>query len=471
MNRFKLPKKSLGDVDADTAANLIAAAVDIALVVDKKGVIRDLSFGSDSLAAELDSRWRGQLWLDTVTVESRPKIEALLRDGPGVLGSRWRQVNHLLDGQRADLPVSYRVVPLPNASRVVAVGRDLSEMSSLQHRLMDVSQAIEREFARARFAEGRFNLLFQMASEAVLVLEAGTQRITEANPAATALLGAGARRASHRVFPEGFEAAGTQAIQAMLTMVTAAGRADAVQARRVEGGQEWRVSASLFRNGSGAYFLVQLAPLHANQSPVVRQSRSKVVELIESSPDGFVVTDLEGRVLFANRAFLDVAQLSTEEQARGKTLERWIGRPGADLAILLSNLRQHQSVRLFATVLRGEFGSDAEVEVSAVAVPEGEQPCLGFSIRSVDRRDLAPRRPVGEFPRSVAQLTEMVGKVALKDMVRETTDVIERNCIEAALQLTGDNRASTAEVLGLSRQSLYVKLRRLGIGESEGEEE
>jgi DNA-binding NtrC family response regulator len=36
-------------------------------------------------------------------------------------------------------------------------------------------------------------------------------------------------------------------------------------------------------------------------------------------------------------------------------------------------------------------------------------------------------------------------------------------CIEAALDLTHNNRASAAEMLGLSRQSLYVKLRRFGI--------
>ena len=47
--------------------------------------------------------------------------------------------------------------------------------------------------------------------------------------------------------------------------------------------------------------------------------------------------------------------------------------------------------------------------------------------------------------------------------MRETTDLIERLCIEAALEITGDNRASAAEMLALSRQSLYVKLRRYGL--------
>ena len=63
------------------------------------------------------------------------------------------------------------------------------------------------------------------------------------------------------------------------------------------------------------------------------------------------------------------------------------------------------------------------------------------------------------------QVTELVGRVPLKELVRESSDVIERLCIEAALELTDDNRASAAEILGLSRQSLYAKLRRYGLGD------
>ena len=82
-----------------------------------------------------------------------------------------------------------------------------------------------------------------------------------------------------------------------------------------------------------------------------------------------------------------------------------------------------------------------------------------------DRR-LPPETRAGrDLPRSVGQLTELIGRVALKDLVRESTDMIERLCIEAALELTNDNRASAAEMLGLSRQSLYVKLRRYGLGD------
>ena len=186
---------------------------------------------------------------------------------------------------------------------------------------------------------------------------------------------------------------------------------------------------------------------------------------MDSGPDAVVVTEADGRILACNPAFVDLAQLASEEQARGESLERWLGRPGVDLNVLLANLRQSETVRLFATTLRGESGAQAEIEISAAVLPGSKPMRIGFTMRNVGRRLPADARAGRELPRSVEQLTELVGRVPLKELVREATDLIERLCIEAALELTRDNRASAAEMLGLSRQSLYVKLRRYGLGD------
>ncbi len=462
---FKAPEKTLGSLDAETAATLILAAADIALVLDRRGIIRDIAVGSEDLSAQGVGKWLGRAWIDTVTAESRPKIETLLREAGAKAAPRWRQVNHP-SPKGADIPVLYSAVQLAEEGRVVAVGRDLRSIAVLQQRLVDAQQSMERDYARLRHAETRYRLLFQIASEAVLIVEAATQKVTEANPAAHALLGVTANRIVGRPFPEGFDAKSTRAVQSMLAAVQAAGKAADVKARLADGGAQFVVSASLFRQEKSVHFLVRLAP-EGGQAPAgaVSGPKSKLLEVVESSPDGFVVTDPEGRILTANRAFLEMVQLATDEQARGELLGQWLGRPGVDLSILLSNLKQHGSVRLFATTVRGEYGSTMEVEISAVAVPHGEQPCLGFTLRSVGRRFTAAARGPRELPRSVEQLTELIGRVPLKELVRETTDVIERLCIEAALELTQDNRATAAEMLGLSRQSLYVKLRRYGIAD------
>jgi DNA-binding NtrC family response regulator len=57
-------------------------------------------------------------------------------------------------------------------------------------------------------------------------------------------------------------------------------------------------------------------------------------------------------------------------------------------------------------------------------------------------------------------MAKLVGQVSMSELVQESTEMIERLCIEAALERTGDNRASAAELLGLSRQALYTKLHR-----------
>jgi DNA-binding NtrC family response regulator len=94
----------------------------------------------------------------------------------------------------------------------------------------------------------------------------------------------------------------------------------------------------------------------------------------------------------------------------------------------------------------------------------GSSPCYGMTIRVLRQRAaFALPRGATTFTRSVTNLAELVGRVPLKELVRETTDMVEQMCIEAALELTNDNRASAAQILGLSRQGLYAKLRRYGI--------
>ena len=48
--------------------------------------------------------------------------------------------------------------------------------------------------------------------------------------------------------------------------------------------------------------------------------------------------------------------------------------------------------------------------------------------------------------------------------------MIEKMCIMTALDLTLNNRVSASEMLGLSRQSLYIKMRRFGITDPNGSE-
>lgn len=465
MKPLRAPEESLGDLDANVAATLLTMATDVALIMDRQGVINDLAFGNEELSTEGHEAWLGQHWVDTVSIESRPKVEALLRDASACRGPKWRQVNHPSD-EGNDLPIRYSAIQIDSTGRIVALGRELRSMASLQQRLVDVQQSMEQEYIRLRHAETRYRLLFQTASEAVLILDAGSRRVSDANPATTQLLELTTDQLAGRIFPEAFEGPDHSVIQNLLDACRRGGRHDEVQVRLGRSDRSFQVSASLFRQEGTAYFLVRLAPAERDlKVEVVPRGKSRLLEVIERLPEGFAVTDFEGRILTINSGFLDLVQLATEEQVQGQFLERWVGRPGIDLNILNANLREHGSVRLFATIVRGEYGTTTDAEVSAVAVAGGDPPCLGFSIRKANRRGATEAATHPPMARSVDQMTELVGRVPLKELVRESTDLIERLCIEAALQLTENNRASAAETLGLSRQSLYVKLRRYGLAD------
>ena len=443
----------------------MAAAADVALVLDEDGVVQDVSLGGMSTVEAEWPEFVGKRWIDTVSEESRSKVEALLRGAGEAVEPQWRQVNHPREGGD-DLPVAYAAMPLGDNGHQVAIGRDLSPLSKLQQQLVQIQQSMERDYARFRQAEARYRFLFQIASEAILVVDAPSNRIVEANPAAGRMLGVSPQRLVDRVFPAGLTDRSMDRAKDYLAAVKTSGEAPEVVVR-ARNGASFRLAASLMRQGGESLLLVHLLPLEDGPlggAPV----NHRLFEIVEHSPDAFVITDLDGRILTVNPAFLEMCQLGASQQAVGKALDAWLGREGVDVPVLIRNLRaEGGAIRLYRTILRGELGTQLDVELSAVSVAEGEEPCLGFSIRVVTApptQDAGDRLPL---PESITQLTELVGQVPLKELVRETTNVIERLCIEAALELTGNNRASAAAMLGLSRQSLYVKLRRYDLIDAE----
>jgi transcriptional regulator PpsR len=224
------------------------------------------------------------------------------------------------------------------------------------------------------------------------------------------------------------------------------------------------VRGEVLQHSDGAVFLLWATPAAA-----VREHGSgadaPLAEAAAVLRDGLAVVDAEGRIQAANAAFLSLAELAQGALAEGQALDQWLGRTPVDVRVLLKNLRQHGVLTPYVTQFRGRYGATAEVEVSGAQLPGSGEPRFALTLRDLTHRSASAPALESDTPRTVDQLTELVGRVPLRDVIRESNDVIERLCIEAALQLTSGNRASAAEMLGLSRQSLYVKLRRYGLME------
>lgn len=440
---------------------LIQASSDLAILIAGDGTIEEVHLGK-AFARERADEWLGRSWADTVTSDTRSKIRSLLDEVKKVEISRFRQVNQVFaDG--IEIPVSFTVLQFDGKGRVLALGRDLRALSDLQKQLVDAQQALERDYWRLRQVETRYRLLFQRSSEAVLFLEAGSRRVVDANEAAGRAFGLPLRELMDLRIPEGLdlEPEETDNLRSYLAAVANSGKADPITLTLSEG-SVWDFHASLVREDRDQIFLAHLSPTGRVRDDVDHREK-RWVQLLENAPDGWVVTDMDARVVAVNRAFLDLVQLSSEEEALGQSLGKWLGRPGADLTVLLANLQKFGVVRLFPTTLLGELDMDTEVELSGILLEEVDPPVVGIVVRNVSRRLAVDRGARRNLTSTMDELTHQVGKVSLKELVQNTTAVVEAHFIEAALELTDDNRTAAAELLGVSRQSLYTKLRRYNL--------
>ncbi len=439
VSHFKSPRDSIGNLDAETAARVMAASSDVAMVIDREGIIRDVAISATDLPMDGFNNMIERRWVDTVGVESRRKVEEMLRDVAGKGDSRWREINQ--QAGKNSIPFRYVALDAGRDGNVIALGRDLRGVSVLQQKLLQAQQSMERDYIRLRQAESRYRVLFQIASEAVLIVDQATKKIVEAEARDTALT--------------------------LLNDSTASAQTDPVRVRLADGRNDFSASASLFRQDGATHVLVRLVSPRDEAPLAEDDSKLKLLRVLNRIPDAFVVTDEGMNIIDSNLSFLELTQLASAEAAKNQSLSRFIGRPGVDLTVLMANLREHGWVRNFGTVIRTVYGAQEDVELSAVSVREGLESYFGLVIRPSKREQASPTEQRRELPRTAEQLTQLVGRVSLREIVGETTDVIERMCIEAALNLTSNNRASAAEILGLSRQSLYSKLNRYGLGSSE----
>jgi transcriptional regulator PpsR len=446
--------EAFGGLPADAAIRGLVAACDIALLVNDRGIIETVTLGAADLADHGVNEWPGQRWADTVLPENRAKIDAMLT-GEGD-PSRWRQVNH--PSTSGDVPIRYLAIDTGDQGRILAVGRDMRAAAVQQQRLLRAQQAMERDSLQLRQLEARYRLLFDSAQDAIIVIDATSRRVSDINPAARRLSGIGNIAIDGEAFTTLVSATDREAVSAQLGSIAAAAQSHPAR-MTLANGTVCLMSATLFRQDRSSFLLVRLRPIEDRGA----SSERPLLEVLERMPDAFVLTDAALNIIVGNGAFLDLVHALRRDDITGAPMSRFIGRPGIDLATLEQQLAEHGTVRNFATIVRAIDGRDEDVEVSAVTSVEGGEMRHGFSIRSASR-SVATAIDDRQLPRSVEQLTELVGRVSLKEIVRESTDLIERLCIEAALTYTADNRASAAEILGLSRQSLYSKLHRHGLG-------
>ena len=451
-------------VAPEMLGDLIAAASDLAIVVTPEGRVLSVLLGSASHGdanpiGPLD-HWEGADLRRHLTPESVPKLDAALEAMAEGRAARPAELNHT-DAAAPDLPVRYSFHSIGPGGAVLMMGRDLRPIAEMQQRLVRAQAALERDYEAGRALETRYRVLLASVREPIAFVSLATGRIADLNAPAARLLGAGVSDLTGVGLAGEIE--GRRRSELLEALGTTDGDGASVTAQARRSGREITLRSVPFRSGGERLALVRIearAPAAGGGGVEAALGR-----LFERGADAVAIVDAAGSIRQANEAFQTLIDAAGPAAVEGRPIADFLARGSADLKVLRDAAGAAGTVRLYATALTTAFGGRVPVEISATALGGGEDGPDGFALvfRDVARAEAlrgsgSPADSgAGGFGRPVA---ELVGSAPLRDIVAQTTDAVERLCIATAVELTGNNRVAAAEMLGLSRQSLYVKLRK-----------
>lgn len=448
---------ALSPLATELATTIARVASDIALVIDKDGVISSVAEGA-AVQAQGCGQWVGRRWIDTVSAGTRPKIQSLLDEvaRSGVV-SRRREVSH--PGRGGDeLPVTWSAIRLGADGPVLAVGRDLRAVAAIQQRFVEAQQDMERHYWSRRQAENRYQLLFQVANDAVLVLDAQSLRVLEANGASALLLGHELSLIQGRPLTDSLPPSARAAVAELLATTRSTGRAGEIRVRAPATPGALDISATPFKADDQQQILLRARRDDPAAGKADSLALSRMAEFVETTPDAVVITDAAGSILMANPAFLRLCRQADETRLRGQALPALLLDAAGGWSRLVARVRGAGMVSNLPLEVGSLDGSSQSVRVSAALMAEGEQACLGFILRPAHR---LPAHLAGDDV--LTGLLDQVGRVPLADLLVEVAHRAERQLIESALLRTGGQRAAAAHALGMTPEALELRIQRHGL--------
>ncbi len=449
---------------------IVQTAADLAIVLDTEGTVKSVIVNPLNPTLGRLDHWKDRDIREFMAEDSLSKLEKQLeayRVGEA-RPSDAIEVNHF-DNANWEFPIRYTLHKTGRDDIILMLGRDLRPIAELQHRLVKAQLALEKDYETHRDYETRYRVIMEAARDALVLVDVASGRIVDLNSTAAQLLGGEPSGLAGSAFTQEFEGRRRGEFIESLVIVAGDESTGPMRVTTRRGQSEVLIDPVVFRAAGDKTLLCRIEPAQTAET-VAAELAQALGGLFRSAPDAMVFTDANGLIKTANDAFLGLCDAGQLSDVKGKSLAEFLSRGSVDLKVLIDNAVRNGTMRVYATRLESAHGSQLSVELSATHLSQTGAGGFAFVIRDTSRMEVV-REPVatnlpGPAPVSddaMRNVMDLVGSAPLKDIVSATTDVVEKMCIETAVELTENNRVAAAEMLGLSRQSLYVKLRKYGL--------
>lgn len=448
--------------------NIIAEVADLGIVISETGEVLSVLVNPLYDAFRALERFEDRDIRTALTVESVPKFEnrlAAFLDGESNI--RPVELNHTSAVGTWEFPIRYSLHRIGPDGAILMLGRDMRPVAEMQQQLVKAQVALEQDYETQREHETRFRVLMQNTTDAMVFMSAHSGQITEVNDFAADLLGSNRDALIGKVFADAFSARKVGDLIADLTTQAIAETDAPVSASLRGNGAKLNLHPILFRAAGERVLLCRISTEDGVYEPADALS-SNLRGLYAASSDAFVFSAEDGTILSANEGFLALIDTAHDISIRGNNFANYLQRGSVDVKVMVENATRHGYMRVYATRVAGNYGASRAVEISVTRIMAGDTPILAYVLRENTMPDSKRDMTSSSTEETMQSVKELVGQATLKDIVAETTNVVEKMCIETAVALTMNNRVAAAEMLGLSRQSLYVKLRKFDLLSRDG---
>ena len=452
----------------DMLGDIIATASDIAIVISREAKILSVLVNPSHPFDGRLNHWEGRNLRDHLSEDSQSKLDrqlSALEREENI--ARPVELNHV-DHELWEYPVRYTIHRIGPDGALLMLGRDLRPVAEMQQQLVKAQLALERDYEAQRDYDTRFRVLLETTRDAFVFVSLSNGRIIDCNVLAAKLLAASKDTLVGAAFAQEFEGRRRSEFIESLTNAAVADGASAVELQARRTGRTVTLTPTIFRAAGERVLLCRVDPAEECDQ-LGDELTENLSALYQEGVDAIVFTNADGILVAANESFLKLVDVAHLAVVRGRSLAEFLVRGNIDLKVLLENAARSGQMRMYATKLQSEYGSQISAEISATLLNDRTHPAFVFVIRDASRAEAMRRPGTAVSDDAVRSVMELVGSATLKDIVAETTDVVEKMCIETAIELTRNNRVAAAEMLGLSRQSLYVKLRKYGLIARDGE--
>ncbi len=449
---------------------IVTTAADLAIVLDLEGTVKSVITNPlNPTLGQLD-HWKGRDIREFMADDSLAKLDSQL--------AAWRaggkpkvdaiEVNHF-DNANWEFPIRYTIHRTNRPDTILMLGRDLRPIAELQHRLVKAQLALEKDYETHRDYETRYRVLMEAARDAFALVDVASGRILDLNTAAAEILGGEPDALAGSAFTQEFDGRRRAEFIDDLAAAATDEAVGLVQVRTRRSRRDVAIHPTIFRAAGDRVLLCRIEAAGAADSMGAELSHV-LARLYRDGPDAMIFTDAQGTIRSANEAFLGLTDAGHVADVRGRSLADFLSRGSVDLKVLIDNATRSGWMRVYSTRLESAYGAQLAVEISVTRLGGAAGPGFAFVVRDTSRLEVI-REPEAQAATGGATMSDdamrnvmdLVGSAPLKEIVSATTDVVEKMCIETAVELTNNNRVAAAEMLGLSRQSLYVKLRKYGL--------